>query len=184
MPEVDRIAPYMKHTTMPSNEVHHRTLEAGISGGSGLGPVSITPNISASNSREKTTEYQVEVIGDKPSDDYGLYYRAQWFLKENESQKKGITTFLRTCILLKRQHNGQFLMRPTIKATADTTTRLLSLFATRTLDDPVVFDPSLEPYEDGIDAAAIDRQNLRAVDMDGLWDWTFYNAFSRGIKVS
>lgn len=184
MPEVYKIAPYMKHTTMASNEVHHRTLEAGIGGGAGLGPVSIIPNISASNRREKTTEYQVEVIGDKPGDDHGLYYQAQWFLKENESQKNGIGTFFRVCILLKRQHNGQFLMRPTIKATADTATRFLSLFAARSLDDPVVFDPSLEPYGNGIDSAAIDRKNLSAVDMDGLWDWTFYNVFSRGIKVS
>lgn len=184
-PTIYKMAPYLKHTMIPSSEVHSRTLEAGISGAAGFGPVSLpSPNISVSSSREKTIEHQVEVVGDKPSDDYGRYYRAQWYLKENESQKKGIASFLRTCILLKRQHDGQFLMRPTVEAKANTATRILSLFATRTLDDPIDLDPSLSPYQNGVDTTAIDRWNLGAVDMDELWDWTFHNAFSRGIKTS
>lgn len=182
-PEVYKIAPYLKHTMMPSSEVHTRTIEAGIGGG-GYGPVLIAPNLKTSSRQEKKIEHHVEVVGDKPSDDYGRYYRAQWFLNENKSQKKGIGTYLRACILLQRQHNGHFLMRPTIEATANTTTRIMSLFATRTPDDPVEFDPSLDPYENDIDIAAIDRWNLGGIDINRLWDWTFYNTFSRGVKVS
>ena len=183
-PVVYRIAPYLKHTTMPSTEVHRQAIEAGVSGNAGFGPAAITPNISASNSREKTMEYQVEVIGENPSDDYGRRFRAQWSLNENESQKRGIPTFLRVCILLEREHDRQFLMRPTVEATANTATRISSLFAARTQDDPVEYDPSLDPYAKGIDGTAIDRWNLEAADIDGLWDCTFHREFSRGVKVS
>lgn len=178
------MSPYLKHTMMPSREMHQRTIEAGIHGRAGLSHTSLPPTLGTSHVREKTTEYQVEVVGDNPSDDYGRHYRAQWFLKENESQKKGISTFLRTCILLEREHDGQFLMRPTVEATANIATHFLSLFAARTPDEPIEYDPSLYPYVNGMDGTNIDRWNLGAVDLDGLWDWTFHREFPRGVKVS
>ncbi|RSL51269.1 hypothetical protein CEP54_011476 [Fusarium duplospermum] len=100
-PKVVKVAPYGKHVMMQTTETVMRkvVLETGVSGG-----VVATANTKGGTemSVEKTTTHAAEITGDNPCDDWGNYFMSNWYLDENKSQKNGIVSHLRTCVLLTR----------------------------------------------------------------------------------
>lgn len=73
---------------------------------------------------------------------------ARWMLSENESQKTGIPTLLRTAILLerkKKEENQKFLATVDIKASVDLAYSMRNavdmLIGRIAKDDPITFDP-------------------------------------------
>ncbi|RSM18558.1 hypothetical protein CDV31_002694 [Fusarium ambrosium] len=183
-PKVVKVAPYGKHVMMQTTETVTRKmmLEAGVSGG-----VVATANAKGGTeiSVEKTTTHAAEITGDNPCDDWGNYFVSNWHLNENESQRNGIVSRLRTCILLTRDSDEVFNCIPTINVTPNFRAWLGSLVSSRQPDDPVILDPELEPYItlEGDDAKKIDENNLGA-GLDGLWDCTFHSTFGEAEKVS
>lgn len=94
----------------------------------------------------KIETYAAEVTGNRLPDEWGNHFEVSWSLKENPSQPAGIVRQLRTCILLTRETDDEFQLVPTIEVTPNFAGRAVSLFSSRPADDPVVFDPSYEPY--------------------------------------
>ncbi|KAL2150280.1 hypothetical protein VTH82DRAFT_7956 [Thermothelomyces myriococcoides] len=94
----------------------------------------------------KIETYAAEVTGNRLPDEWGNHFEVSWSLKENPSQPTGIVRQLRTCILLTRETDDEFQLVPTIEVTPNFAGRAVSLFSSRPADDPVVFDPSYEPY--------------------------------------
>lgn len=156
-------------------------VDGGITGGAG---VSLDTKISTEKEVEKTTTHAAEITGDNPFDDWGNYFLARWSLKENDSQKNGIVALLRACILLTRDNDEEFYCIPSIEVKPNLKARLGSLFSSRTLDDPVRLDPEYDPYNMLDGDVKIDRWNLGAVNLDGMWDCTFHKMFGEAVKVS
>lgn len=184
-PAVKAVAPYGRHVMMQTRQTETRkvTVGAGLTSGT---VVSANANASTENSIEKETTHSAEITGDNPFDDWGNYFQAQWSLKENDSQKNGIVTLLRTCILLTRDNDEEFCCIPYIEATPNVKAWVGSLVSSRAPDDPVIFDPEYDPYNEleGKDRVEIDRWNLRDVELDKLWDCTFHKAFGEAVKES
>lgn len=179
------VAPYSKHVMMRTTETVATTIggEGGIQGGS-----IVTGNVGIHGERSvsKTVTHSAEVVGDKPADEWANRYIAQWSLSENDSQKSGIVSLFRACILLTRDNDEEFYLHPTVQVTPDTVTQLKApLWGFRSRDDPIKMVPTTALYntlehEGGI---AISSSNLGA-GLDGLWDCTFYSSFENAIKAS
>ncbi|KPM35437.1 hypothetical protein AK830_g11140 [Neonectria ditissima] len=176
-PTVHKIEPFAKYDMMPTTEIITRSFTKG--GGITSGTmVSANATVSATTSVEKTTTHAAELVGNNPSDEWGNRFLAHWFLKENESQKSGIVSFLRTCILLTRQNDEEFSCMPSIEVTPDFKTWLVTLAGSRTPDDPIILDPEYDAYNMLEGGAKIDELNLGSVKLDDLWHYKFGDAVS------
>ncbi|KAK7422548.1 hypothetical protein QQX98_001571 [Neonectria punicea] len=182
-PTVKKVAPFAKHVMMQTTETKTRnvTTGGGITGGT---VVSANATVNAETSVEKTTTHAAEIIGNNPFDDWGNHFLAQWFLKENESQKSGIVSILRTCILLTRPDDEEFCCVPSIEVTPNFKTWLGTLVSCRAPDDPIIFDPEYDVYNVLEGRPQIDRLNLGTENLDDLWDCTFHQTFEEAVKVS
>jgi hypothetical protein len=182
-PAVKKVGPYATHVMMQTTQTETVTKggELSLTGGT---VINGNAKGSVEKAVEKVTTHAVKITGDNPFDDWGNHFLAEWSLKENESQKKGIVTLLRACILLTRDSDKEFCCIPSIEVKPDFKTQLGSLFSSRTPDDPVILDPEYEPYNTLEGDVKIDRWNLGAVNLDNLWDCTFHKAFGEAVKVS
>jgi hypothetical protein len=180
-PTVWKVAPGERYSMMETTQVESRkkTASLGINGGA---VVPLNGEAGIESSVEKTVTFAAEITGSRPFDDWGNYFSAQWGLQENRSQANGIVSRLRTCILLKRENDNDFDCVPYISVTPNLTTRLISLGSMRPRDDPIVFDPSYEPYNELEQEDPIDRWNLASVDLNKMWDFTFWTSYGKAIK--
>jgi hypothetical protein len=99
--------------------------------------------------------------------DFGSMNTARWVLMENDAKKSGISTFLRTAILLKRdpkKPDETFQATIEIQADVDFASRLRGIFD-RVLgtgrDDPVIFNPN----EVSNTVFVIDKDNLGSIKL-------------------
>ncbi|KAF4537794.1 Intracellular serine protease [Lasiodiplodia theobromae] len=167
-PTVEKVAPYGKYVMMQTTETVTRTIGAdgGISGGV---IASLSTNLRGDQSIEKTTTHAAEIVGNNPCDDWSNRFLAQWTLKENESQKNGIVSRFRACILLSNT-GEEFDLLPTVKVTPDLKTKMVTLVAFRRGDDPVKMVPTSPPIDNLEEGLGCDRGNLGAVDLGRVWD--------------
>lgn len=180
--EVQSIAPTSKHVVMQTIETETRKTAVGGNAGATIG-ASLELSLSNETSVEKQTTHAAEISGLKLCNDYGDHYGVEWWLKENESQKSGIVSILRTCILLTRDTDKPFDCIPEIKVTPDLKTWLVTLVSRRPRDEPIILDPEYEPFN-CLESTDIDSNNLDAVDLDDLWDCTFHKTFDGAVKHS
>jgi len=182
-PTVEQVAPYSKHVLMRTTETVTTTIggDGGIEAGSIL---TANAGIHGERSVNKTVTHSAKVVGDNPADDWGNRCVAQWSLSENDSQKSGIVSLFRACILLTRDNDEEFYLHPTIQVTPDTLTRLKApLSGFRPRDDPIKMVPTTAPYNKLGGNVAISTSNLSAGLAD-LWDCTFHSSFENAIKAS
>ncbi|EHK21287.1 uncharacterized protein TRIVIDRAFT_192301 [Trichoderma virens Gv29-8] len=152
----------------------------------GLGPnipaVEANLTLSAEASVEKVTKHYIVATGDTSQDDWGNFFGARFFLSENESQKSGIPSKLRVCILLERDDDEDFVCVPYVNVTPNFTAMFTTLFSSRSPDDPIIFRVAEPPFNQLDDNVDIDRNNLGAVDLGELWDCTEYYKYERSVK--
>ncbi|KAI8960597.1 hypothetical protein F5Y11DRAFT_349321 [Daldinia sp. FL1419] len=182
-PTVRKVAPFAKHVMMQTSQTETHKLFADGSVGGGVA-LNVEGKLGFEKSIEKTTAHAAEITGDMPFDDWGNHFEAHWSLKENDSQNSGIVALFRTCILLERNDDEEFECIPQIEAKPSFKAWIGSLISSRTPDDPIVFDPSYEPYNTLEGLIGIDRWNLDSVALEELWDCTFQRTFANAIKVS
>ncbi|TLD19088.1 hypothetical protein PspLS_09976 [Pyricularia sp. CBS 133598] len=175
-PSVLKIAPYGEFETMKSTSDISRHIELAAAPNVGL-------QVGASLGSSKTLNHAARLTGSKPSNEWGQHFRAQWFMTENASGKTGVPSRLRCCILLERTTNDEFCCIPSIHAKADLRTQLSTLFDARENDDPIVFDPEYEPYNELNGILEVDTTNLGAVNMDELWHWRGPQALQTSLVV-
>lgn len=136
---------------------------------------------------ERTTTDYTMLRGGTTCDKFGKETGAKWVMHENGSDvpRKGVPSFLRTAIVLQRKTNDHFELAVKMDIEADWKTEMTRLFAwkSRERDDPIFFNPALPPIiklqglKDKFDVA-----NLAAVNVDDLFDVTFYTTFDASIK--
>ncbi|KAJ4286234.1 hypothetical protein N0V90_013268 [Kalmusia sp. IMI 367209] len=81
--------------------------------------------------------------------DYGEDNAASWTLLENSTEKTGVPTSMRACILLKRENDLPFQCIFSLKLEVDLKSSLEKtmgmVFGKKLIDDPILFDPSRKP---------------------------------------
>ncbi|KAJ2902816.1 hypothetical protein MKZ38_000097 [Zalerion maritima] len=182
-PSVKEVAPYGNTVVMETTETQTVTMGGSGTAGGGVLGAELSATSKYEKSVKKDTTHATMIIGDKPTDDWGNYLMARWSLVENKSQESGVPSLLRVAIVLERPNDEDlFTCVPVIEAKPDFKTRAMSLFSSRTKDDPIVFDPSFEPYNELDGDIKIDEENLGSLDLIELWDCTFHTKFGQAVK--
>ncbi|KAL2825349.1 hypothetical protein BDW59DRAFT_179913 [Aspergillus cavernicola] len=172
---VAKVRPDGVHKMEKSDQMEGHSVWAGINSGllEGIGP-----EVGAEYSVEKVAKYHTVITGDRPQDDWGDYYEARFSLSENESEQDGIPSTLTACILLERDDDQDFVCVPTVSIKPNFLTKVATLFSTRDPDDPVYFSVEEPPFDVLEWQVSIDRTNIGATDLDGLWDFNVTEDFA------
>ncbi|KAI1128620.1 hypothetical protein F5Y10DRAFT_240150 [Nemania abortiva] len=185
-PKVVAIQPCGTHTMLETTEPTNRKLNADFTASLDNAGLNIGPKVGAEWNVSRVKKYATTMTGAMPADDFGHRYQARWSLFENESQHSGVPTLLRAVILLERgkeEGDGEFLCAPSIEVKVDFKTTVLTLFSTNTPDHPIEFSDEYEPFNE-LKSREFDPQRLASVDLESLWDCTFYNSFEQSVKPS
>jgi len=110
---------------------------------------------------------------------YGSKNACSWTMIGNKSAKTGVPNYMRAAILLRRKDEKQFQCVVKIKAEADFKTSVSKLFGRKEKDDPVLFDPNLEPTSK---LQKYDTENLGSFDVGSVADLTFATILQGAIK--
>ena len=141
------------------------------SGQAGGGPGSLSVGVACEYTESQNEEDQITINGMKLYDGrpIGHKRKVRWSLIENESQRSGLPSQLRTLILLQRLDDEQFTAVVEIDAHVNLSASLLRMFGKKPADDPIIFEPNPEvpkerklawAKEAGIDPESLEGGNL------------------------
>ncbi|KXX79878.1 hypothetical protein MMYC01_203740 [Madurella mycetomatis] len=179
-PKVHKIAPLSRLSLSPSTQDETTTVGGEVS----LAAPDLVANVGTTAKWEKTvnrtTNDEARVTGHVWSDDYGRPVIAKWTLIENGSIKSGVPSFLRCAILLARPDDNLFEGKVTIEVETDWKSKIERLFGTTPPDDPILFDPAMEPTN-RLRKKGYDVDNLGLIDLHNEFvDIRFNTAFTPG----
>jgi len=165
-PEIKAIAPCGNFNVAPTTQ--SESLGFSANAGLSLTPVPLpTLSTSVNYDRRVTRDmtYAAKVIKVKAlrGRNFGGPNSASWILMENPATNMGVPVAMRAAILLNRDDEERFQCVVTVKARADWRSSLESIFGSTPPDDPVLFDPAMQPTN-----AAFDVMNLGCVDLEAL----------------
>lgn len=181
-PEVHAMAPERSWSLLETSQQEHleRATEVSLSGG--VSGANLGGTQKWSRAIDRTTSDFTMLRGMTTCDNFGNETGAEWVMLENGMAvpKKGVPTFLRTAIILRRKTNDYFECAVNIDVEADWKTKATRFFAvkSREKDEPVLYDPALPPinklkgFQDKFDVA-----NLGSVNIDEIFDVSFYTTF-------
>ncbi|KAK0610001.1 hypothetical protein B0T17DRAFT_512309 [Bombardia bombarda] len=152
----------------------HLTLSAAAVAGAGL-----SGGVNWSRTVERGLDNATTVIGsiDLRGRNFGKSNCASWTLMENNDTKTGVPMSMTAAILLKRRTEEIFRCDFTMKVKADWRSNLETLFGSTPLDDPILFDPTLDPTND-----KYDELNLGSVDMESIADITMAKLWEGALR--
>ncbi|RAH68476.1 uncharacterized protein BO66DRAFT_440092 [Aspergillus aculeatinus CBS 121060] len=170
-PEVYKIAPDGNFSLVPTSQ--REDIKRSVSGQAGasapVGGLSITGTVGWEKTVSRDRQDHCTVVGsrDLVGRNWGSANSASWTLLEKKSAQSGVPSLLRTAILLRREDEQPF--ECVVKLTADVVTgwreRLWGGKGRVPKDDPVLFDPLLDPTNH---LREFDVYNLGQVDLEGL----------------
>ena len=170
-PVVSAVAPSGHFDVAPSKqrEKSGTSVDLKIGGGVAAGP-SASAGVKWDNEVERHMTYATTVSGATAlrRRNWGESNCASWSLLENSATKTGVPVAMKAAILLKRPDEEKFQCFVTINARADWRSSLESVFGSTPPDDPVLFDPTMDPT-----TTAYDEMNLGQVDLDSIASITF-----------
>lgn len=175
-PEVYAIAPEERWTVVPTTD--HEEIVKG--GGLNLGApgaqlidASVQANYERTVSRDTSDATTVTGsinLGQGKSS--GISSCAAWNILENKRRGTGVPESIQVAVLVKRLDNEVFNSKITMEADVDLITRIEHLFNRKVpLDDPILFNPNLEPKTESTKydkARRHGREELKAVDLYSL----------------
>lgn len=181
-PSVHAIAPDERWSVVPTTD--HEEITTG--GRLTLGLSSLIPiDLGGEVTLEKTTTRDISdattvtgSIHHGEGIDSGDPTACAWALLENKTRKTGVPDSLKVGIVLKRKDEKPFKAAVNVEARADLSTRLEWMFSKVPLDDPVLFNPDLEP-------AGRERPFARdalGTNLDCVADVTFRTVVKDAIK--
>jgi hypothetical protein len=185
-PEVFAIAPDGRMSLVPTtqHEDVKRNVSLQLGGAAPVGGVSATGTVVWEKTVGRDTSDQTTVTGS--IDLKGRNWRpsncASWTLLENQTTKTGVPTSMRTAILLKRKDESPFQCVVKIDASVDFKSTLERVFGGKgrePRDDPVLFDPELDPTNN---LRKYEIEELGAFDLESVCDVTFSTALSGVMK--
>jgi len=170
-PEVFAIAPVGNLSLVPTVHQVSVTTSGTVSVGGG-GPVTTSGSVGWSKSitGDKTDHTTVMGSIDLIGRNYGPSNCASWTLLENATAKTGVPNSMRTAILLKRKDMNQFKCVVKINASVDIMSTLGKVFGGKGKDDPVLFDPEMDPTNK---LQKYDVDELGSFNLESVCDVTF-----------
>jgi hypothetical protein len=175
-PEVYAIAPREKLSLVPTtqHEEVKRNASLQFGGAAPVGGLTATGTVGWERSVSRDTSDQTTVTGsiDLMGRNWGKSNCASWTLLENQTAKTGVPTSMRTAVLLKRKDESPFQCVVKIDASVDFKSALERVFGGKgrePKDDPVLFDPELEPTNN---LRKYDIEELGAFDLESVCDVT------------
>lgn len=176
-PEVFAIAPVGRMSLVPTtqHEEVKRNASLQLGGAAPVGGITATGTVGWERSVSRETSDQTTVTGsiDLKGRNWGKSNCASWTLLENKSTKTGVPTSMHTAVLLKRKDENPFQCVVKIDASVDFRSKLERVFGGKgrePKDDPVLFDPELEPTNN---LQKYDIEELGAFDLESVCDVTF-----------
>ncbi|KAF4537179.1 uncharacterized protein LTHEOB_11557 [Lasiodiplodia theobromae] len=175
-PEVAKIAPHgsfhLVRTTQQEDEKRSLGLNIGappLAGIQASAELGWEKNVSRETSDATKLVGSIDLVGRN----YGAADAASWSLMENGMTKAGVPASMCTAILLKRRDEKPFRCAFKIKATVDFLSSVQKLFGSRPKDDPIWFNPAMEPTEN---LQKYDPDSLEAVNIEELASVAFPTA--------
>ncbi len=176
-PEVYAIAPEGRMSLVPTTQ-HEEVKRSGslqLGGAAPVGGVTATGTVGWEQSVSRDTSDETTVTGsiDLKGRNWGKSNCASWTLLENKTTKTGVPTSMRTAVLLKRKDESPFQCVVKIDAKVDFKSSVERLFGGKgrePKDDPVLFDPELEPTSN---LRKYEIEELGAFDLESVCDVTF-----------
>ncbi|PWY84669.1 hypothetical protein BO94DRAFT_536262 [Aspergillus sclerotioniger CBS 115572] len=149
-PEVYAIAPNEHLSVSRITQTETTSTESSLNLGAGSivsGFVDVGGSVKFGHDISRETNYAATIVGsiDLRGRNYGKANCASWTLIENPATKAGVPAGMRAVILLKRKDEAKFQANVSIRAKADWKTQLEWLVGSTRADDPVLFDPMMEP---------------------------------------
>ena len=181
-PVVNGIAPDGRFVVSQTTQTEETT----VGGDAHLGGGAVGVDAGATLKREKVVtkemNYSTTVTGsiDLRGRNYGLPNCASWTLLENPETKTGVPAAMRAAILLKRRDEENFECTVSVKAQADWRTSIEWLVGSTPPDDPVLFDPTLDPTTSRYSAVQL---TLGDLDLNSISDITFSNVVDGAVKT-
>ncbi|KAK0111585.1 hypothetical protein ONS95_001934 [Cadophora gregata] len=174
-PEVFSISPDGVLSLVPTSQHEEVSREAGLDVGGGFLGATAIAKVGWTKTVSRDTNDQTTVTGsiDLKGRNWGKPNCASWTLQENATTKTGVPTSMRTAILLKRKDENPFQCIVKINATVDVKSAMERVFGGKPKDDPVLFDPSLEPTNN---LQKYDIEELGAINLEGLCEVTHARA--------
>ena len=186
-PEVFAISPSGSLTLVPTRQRNETKRSVSFEAGASapvVGPVaSATMEWERSVVRESEDHTSVTGSIDLKGRNWGPSNCASWTLRENKTDKTGVPASMRAAVLLRRKDDMQFKCVVKIDVEVDLTTKIERLFGGKgrvPKDDPVLFDPELEPTNN---LRKYDLEELGKVDLDGLCDVTLSTILEGTVKT-
>ncbi|KAF8244125.1 hypothetical protein K440DRAFT_610567 [Wilcoxina mikolae CBS 423.85] len=172
-PVVCQIAPYGTFAMNPSIQQQETTLSTTTSANTGLGLSTL--GICAGFERKTTTEREkcTMLFGSRriQGRTHGLKNSARWMLLENDFDRRGIPSLLRTAILINPRTSGKFRALVTIKADVNMVYSALSNIESllgKAVVDPVCFGDESTRTPLGPELRDVDIQNMSACNLDTI----------------
>jgi hypothetical protein len=185
-PEVYAIAPDDRMSLVPTTQHEERKRDASLTlgGAAPVGGVSATGKVGWEKTVKRDTSDQTTVTGsiDLKGRNWGPSNCASWTLLENKTTKTGVPAAMRTAVLLKRKDESLFQCVVSIDARVDfksTVERVFGGKGREPKDDPVLFDPELDPTNN---LREYDVKELEAFDLERVCDVTFATALDGAMK--
>lgn len=176
-PEVYAIAPNGRMSLAPTTQHEELKRNAGlqVGGAAPVGGVTAAGKVGWERTVKRDTSDQTTVTGsiDLKGRNWGPSNCASWTLLENKTTKTGAPTAIRTAVLLKRKDESPFQCVVKIDASVDFKSTLERVFGGKgrePKDDPVLFDPELDPTNN---LREYDVDELGAFDLESVCDVTF-----------
>jgi len=182
-PEVAAIAPDGTFNLVPTTQ-HEEITQGGslaLGAAAPVGGITATGTASRQKAVSRDTSDHTTVTGsiDLKERNWGAKNCASWTLLENKTAKTGVPKSMRTAILLKRKDDNPFQCIVKIDAGVDYKSSLERMFGGKPKDDPVLFDPDLEPTNN---LQKYDRMELGAFDLVSMADVTHSTIMENVVK--
>lgn len=182
-PEVFSIAPVGRLSLVPTTQ-HEEVKQSGslqLGGAAPVGGITATGTLGWEKAVSRDTSDQTTVTGsiDLKGRNWGKSNCASWNLLENATTKTGVPTSMRTALLLKRKDKSQFQCLVKIDAYVDFKSSLERVFGGKPKDDPVLFDPELEPTHN---LRKYDIEELGAFNLESVCDLTHATVLEGVVK--
>jgi hypothetical protein len=185
-PEVYSIAPVGKMSLVPTTQIEEVSRKAGLQLGAAapIGGITATGSVGWKKCVVRDTSDETVVIGsiDLKGRNWGPSNCASWTLLENETAKTSVPSSLRTAILLKRKDEKPFQCVVKIDAVVDAKSRMERMFGGKgrdPRDDPVLFDPEIEPTNK---LREYDLEDLGSFDVESVCDVTMTTLFNEAVN--
>lgn len=179
-PRVHALSPLGTYVLLPINQDEEVTREAEVNAGAGQMGVRLGGAYRWVNKVSCTTTHHTTIDGMVICNKYGYSTGVQWVVEENRLSKTGVPAYLRTAILLQREHDTSFQAAIKIKLNITHPTFSERFFGAKTKDDPILYNPRLPPTNNL--RTAYDTQELGSIDVGEFFDASPHTTFGDVVK--